>query len=111
MGNKIIIFVYISKEATSADYIRDIEKFIGNSKYPTVLIGDVNWKASQQSHPMNKFMSSKNYTQLVQESTHIHGNIIDHVYVNPSMKVMNVQVFVDPLYYISDHAALFVKIA
>ena len=110
MGNKIIIFVYISKEAISANYIKDIEKLIGNSNYPTVLIGDVNWKGIQQSHPMNKFMTSKNFTQLIQEPTHIHGNTIDHVYVNPSMKDMNVQVYVDPLYYISDHAALFVKI-
>ena len=111
IGNKIIIFVYISKEANSGDYIKDIENLIANSNYPTVLIGDVNWKATQQSHPMYKFMTSKNFTQLVQEPTHIHGNTIDHVYVNTPMKALNVQVYVEPLYYISDHVALFVKIA
>ena len=111
MGNNIIIFVYISKEALSRDYIRDIDTLIGNSNCPTVLVGDVNWKAGQQSHPMHKYMTSKNFTQLIQEPTHIHGNTIDHVYVNPPMKDMNVQVYVDPIYYICDHAALFVKIA
>ena len=110
ISKNIIIFVYISKEASSRDYIKDIDKLIGNSNYPSVLIGDVNWNADQQSHPMHKFMSSKNFTQLIQEPTNIHGNTIDHVYVNLPMKNMNVQVFVDPLYYISDHAALFVKI-
>ena len=42
ISNNIIIFVYISKEASSRDYIKDIDKLIGNSNYPSVLIGDVN---------------------------------------------------------------------
>ena len=79
------------------------------SEIPTVLIGDVNWHYMQQFHPMKKFMKERNFMQLIEKPTHIDGNTIDHVYINPKMKDLNVEIFQKPVPY-SDHYALFLKI-
>ena len=72
-------------------------------------IDDVNRHFSQQSHHMKKFMQDNNFEQLIKNTTHIGGNIIDHVYVNSQMKELNVQIFQKPVPY-SDYYALYVKI-
>ena len=108
INSKNIIFVYISKEASPEEYLKDIETLIGNSNNPTMLIGDVNWDFCKSSHKMKKFMEDKNFTQLIQHPTH-EGNLIDHVYINQQMQNLNVQTHQVPIYY-SDHHALFVKI-
>ena len=72
-------------------------------------IGFVNWHFPQQSHPMKKFMQDNYFEQLIENPTHIGGNIIDHVYVNSQMKELNVQILQKPVPY-SDHYALYVKI-
>ena len=110
LGNKFFIFVYISKTANSSEYIHDIDALLKNtSNSPTALIGDVNWHFSQLSHPMKKFMQDNYFEQLIENPTHIGGNIIDHVYVNPQMKDLNVKILQKPVPY-SDHYALYVKI-
>ena len=62
-----------------------------------------------QFHPMKKFMKERNLMQLIEKPTHIDGNIIDHVYINPKMEDLNVEIFQKPVPY-SDHYALFLKI-
>ena len=111
LDNKNFIFVYISKTANSSEYIHDIDALLKNtSNSPTALIGDVNWHFAQQSqHPMKKFMQDNKFEQLIEKPTHIGGNIIDHVYVNPQMKDLNVQTLQKPVPY-SDHYALYLKI-
>ena len=110
VDNKFFIFVYISKTANSSQYICDIEALLKNtSNSPTALIGDVNWHFSQQSHPMKKFMQDNKFEQLIEKPTHIGGNIIDHLYVNPQMKDLSVQILQKPVPY-SDHYALYLKI-
>ena len=54
-------------------------------------------------------MKERNLLQLIEKPTHINGNIIDHVYINPKMEDLNVEIFQKPVPY-SDHYALFLKI-
>ena len=109
VGGKNIIYVYISKDATPEDYMKDIDNLIhDNSNEPTVLIGDLNWDFLKSSHKMKNYMENKKFMQLIQHPTH-EGHLIDQVYVNKPMQDMNIQTHQTPLYY-SDHSALFVKI-
>ena len=110
LDKKFFIFMYISKNAKSSEYIHDIDALLKNtSNSPTALIGDVNWNYAQKSHPMKKFMQDNKFEQIIEKPTHIGGNIIDHVYVNPKMKDLSVQILQKPVPF-SDHYALYLKI-
>ena len=110
LDEKFFIFVYISKTAKSSEYIHDIDALLKNtSNSPTALIGDVNWHFAQKSHPMKKFMQDNKFEQIIERPTHIRGNIIDHVYINPKMKDLSMQILQKPVPF-SDHYALYLKI-
>ena len=104
-----IIFVYLSDSACATEYIKDFTVMIGLSKQPTIIIGDVNFDSSSDNHPFKEFMTSRDFTQLVNKPTHLGGNKIDHVYANKQMEEMGLQIHHQPCYF-SDHDKMFVAI-
>ena len=109
IDNKIIIFMYISQHPPYCCCIKDIDSLIESSSMPTILLGDVNFDYSLRSHPIKDFLLLKKFTQLIKDPTHDEGGLIDHVYVNDAMMLLDVNIFKKPVCY-SDHDEIFVRI-
>ena len=61
------------------------ELWIRNERRVAV-IGDLNIDFLDGSHKLIAYMKNRGFTQLVQKPTHIHGGLIDHIYVNEVLK-------------------------
>ena len=69
------------------------------------IMGDFNLKPNEQ---LDQVLSE--YKQLVTESTHIGGSILDHIYVKKSfLSKYNVCMFIESVFF-TDHEAVSVRI-
>ena len=99
------INVYRSKDANSQDFLNDLKDLIGdNEARPCIIIGDFNLNYHQQ--PRNNVITgieSWNFNQMIKESTHTEGGLLDHFYARnlpfDPKAVVNFS-------YFSDHAAI-----
>ena len=104
--NLDIIGAYRSQGANDKDFIEKLKKIIDTEKI-TIIGGDMN--VCMRANPENqicKSLSDFGFKQIVTESTHIDGGIIDHIYICQRGKI-GIEWMVEffPKYY-SDHDAL-----
>ena len=99
------INVYRSQDANSLDFLNDLKDLIGdNESRPCIIIGDFNWNYHQRNR--NRAITeieSWNFDQVIKESTHTEGGLIDHVYTRNLPFDPNAII---NFTYFSDHAAI-----
>ena len=85
------IFVYWSSgcnnEETS-EIMNILDSWIVNDR-PTTIMGDMNMDFSEDCK-LNKFLKKKGFCQLIMESTFETGSLIDHVYANKALTILNI---------------------
>ena len=93
----------ISRGANKANFLRDLGTLAKCMK-PCIIVGDFNIDYNgNPNEVIIKTIESCKFKQFISSSTHIHGGLIDHVYVRESSKQYDVQINF-PFY--SDHAAI-----
>ena len=96
-----IILLYISKGANLKAVVKKLKTLCTFG--PKVVIGDVNFDFTSVN-VLSNFLFSLGLTQIVNQPTHIDGNMIDHCYVSDVLKD-NTQIEYNFPYY-TDHVAL-----
>ena len=101
-----VIGIYRSQGANDKDLVEKLKKLIDERK-TTIIGGDMN--ICLRAHPDNyitKKLKELGFQQVVAESTHIDGGLIDHIYLSTNEKIVSKWI-VDyfPKYY-SDHDAV-----
>ena len=80
-----VIQLYLSKDFDWNELHQILEKWIIQDK-DVAIIGDTNINYLKKSHYFIEFLKSKNFTQLVEKSTHEDGGLLDQIYVNLSLQ-------------------------
>ena len=70
---------------------------------PQLLVGDFNFCYLDRSS--NTYLQNYNFKQLIEEPTHIEGNILDHAYLRDPNWNLQWKVMLTSKYY-TDHKAL-----
>ena len=104
--NMDMIGVYRSQGANDKDLIEKLKMIIDNEKI-TIIGGDMNVcvRANPENH-ITKSLTQIGFKQIVSESTHIEGGVIDHIYLSQNGNIglkWIIEYF--PKYY-SDHDGL-----
>ena len=74
------IFLYLKSNSFVWSEVKELlDKWIKPKK--TIIMGDMNWDWLE-THPMKTYIIKKRFSQLVEESTHDEGRLIDHAYCN-----------------------------
>merc|ERR1712240_788582 len=105
-NNMDIIGVYRSQGANNKDLIEKLKMIIDNEKF-TIIGGDMNVcvRENPENH-ITKSLTEVGFKQIVSESTHIDGGVIDHIYLSQNGNIglkWIIEYF--PKYY-SDHDGL-----
>ena len=102
-----VISVYRSKEGLINQILQELSNLIDGDK-TTMICGDFNiCYNSDGSNKLVKTLEGLGFKQLVQESTHIKGGLIDHVYLRESKTSVSVDCSLySPYYCAMDHDAL-----
>ena len=104
--NMDVIGVYRSQGANDKDLIEKLKILIDKEKI-TIIGGDMNIcvRAKPENY-ITKCLKELGFQQVVAESTHIDGGLIDHIYLSTNEKIVSKWI-VDyfPKYY-SDHDAV-----
>ena len=102
---QMLIF-YLSKGVNWGDVVEAVkELLLPKRKY--LLIGDFNFHVSE-TNKLTKYLKAKKLTQVINQSTHIGGRTIDHVYVHESLRD-SVQIELNFTYF-SDHCSICVNL-
>ena len=102
-----VINVYRSSNGKQKELIEKLQQTI-NPKKLTIISGDFNLCAREEkTNRVSKFLEEIGFSQLVKEASHIQGRIIDHVYINCTEAVIDLERY-SPYY--SDHDALLVTL-
>ena len=73
---------------------------------PLLVIGDFNFcYLATETNQTKKFFSSKQFTQIIKEPTHIEGHLLDHAYVRDVDENLKWTAKVHSKYY-TDHKGL-----
>ena len=106
-----VISVYRSKEGLINQILQELSNLIDGDK-TTMICGDFNiCYNSDGSNKLVKTLEGLGFKQLVQESTHIKGGLIDHVYLRESKTSVSVDCSLySPYYCAMDHDALLTTI-
>ena len=76
-----IIVLYRSQRGSYSDLQKYIEMMDSQAR-PLLVIGDFNFcYLTTETNQAKKFFSSKQFTQIIKEPTHIEGHLLDHAYV------------------------------
>ena len=71
-----------------------------------MIIGDFNFCYLEHSSNLTgKYLAQHDFQQLVNEPTHIEGNILDHAYVHDKRKINEYSMVLHSKYY-SDHKGI-----
>ena len=102
-----VINVYRSSTGQKKDLIEKLKQVI-NPKRLTIITGDFNLCAGEEkTNKVSVFLEQIGFSQLVDKATHIQGRIIDHIYINSTKAVLDIERY-SPYY--SDHDALLVTL-
>ena len=71
---------------------------------PQLVIGDFNYCQSS-SNPNKKFLEEHEFESLIDEPTHIEGNVLDQAYLQDRDRELTVTAFLQYKYY-TDHKAI-----
>ena len=99
----IIVNVYRSKNAPSS-FISELAELLEDTK-TNLLCGDFNFcYEEEKNHQVLKYLSDRNFKQIVQGSTHKEGRCLDQVYIRvaDSLSTKRFSTKVVGCYY-SDH--------
>ena len=96
-----VVFVYISSGCNKDEILSHFNAWI-DTAWPTAIIGDFNIDYSPEEK-VSKGLEMIGFQQLIQTSTRSpSGSLIDHIYINHSMKSLGICFQQDSTYY-SDH--------
>ena len=102
-----VINVYRSSNGKKKELIEKLQQTI-NPKKLTIITGDFNLCAREEkTNRVSMFLEEIGFSQLVKEASHIQGRIIDHIYINCTEAVIDLERY-SPYY--SDHDALLVTL-
>ena len=102
-----VINVYRSSTGQKKDLIEKLKQVI-NPKKLTIITGEFNLCAGEEkTNKVSVFLEQIGFSQLVDKATHIQGRIIDHIYINSTKAVLDIERY-SPYY--SDHDALLVTL-
>ena len=102
-----VIFVYLSNGCNKEDIFCQLEAWIENER-PTTIMGDFNIEY-QNEDKLIKSLEKIGFAQMMQESTCDTGSLIDHIYVNTALKLLNISTQRDSAFY-SDHDIITINI-
>ena len=100
-----IVVVYRSQNGNQKDLIEHL-KLIKSSDKPQLILGDFNFCYKEDSlNSTLKFLKDNEFSQLIQEATHIEGNLLDQAHVRDLRRTNKYKVELQSKYY-SDHKGL-----
>ena len=102
-----IVVIYRSQNGKHEDLVQNL-KSLRSSKKPQMIIGDFNF-CYHESNLTIKYLHNNNFDQLIQEPTHIEGNLLDQAHVRDVKRKLKYLVEVHSKYY-SDHKGLSIVI-
>ena len=104
-----LVVLYRSQNA-DLKHLAEVLETLLNKEKPVLIEGDFNFCFFENSsNPTKKFLQENEFEQLVQEPTHIEGNLIDHVHVKDRNGVDNYKTQLHSKYY-TDHKGVAVII-
>ena len=104
-GSIQVIVAYVSSNANLKAVAESLQSLL-ESRLNQVIIGDFNFD-TKENNPLTRFMTEKNWHQMVEGPTHEAGRTIDHLYASTDfMKCIELNVMFK---YYTDHAALQIK--
>ena len=98
-----IISIYRSQNGNPLEVNQKIEHMIKRGK-PQLIIGDFNYCQSS-SNPNKKYLEENKFESLIDEPTHIEGNVLDQAYLQDRDKKLLVTAGLQCKYY-TDHKAI-----
>ena len=91
-------------------HLQDILETLLDSEKPLFVVGDFNFCfIGNSSNPTKKYFHDKFFNQLVQEPTHIEGNLLDHAYMRDTKRINEYKTELHSKYY-SDHKGVAILI-
>ena len=101
-----VIKVYRSEQGNLAELIEHIKKLI-TPGMTTIVWGDFNicYKSNKQNK-VTQWLEDNEFTQLMDEATHIKGRHLDHIYFRPSSSILKKPSIYRYSPYYSDHDAI-----
>ena len=100
-----IVVIYRSQSGNLTELKELIEELIDGEKAELIL-GDFNFCfISNPSNPVTNFFEQNNFLQLIQEPTHIEGNLIDQAHLRDTKQDIEFSSELHSKYY-TDHNAL-----
>ena len=102
-----VIFVYLSAGCNKEEIFSQLESWIERER-PTTIIGDFNIEY-QNEDKLIKSLEKIGFTQMMQESTCDTGSLIDHIYVNTALKLLDISTQRESAFY-SDHDIITINI-
>ena len=104
-GDLDIISIYHSHHGNFGVLNQKIEGLLDKDK-PQLLAGDFNFcHLSSSSNPTRRYLRKHNFEQLIQEPTHIEGNILDQAHLRDIGGHLNCTVQLHSKYF-TDHKGL-----
>ena len=102
-----IVVIYRSQNGNHEDLVKNL-KSLRSRKGPQMIIGDFNFCYHENNSTL-KYLHNNNFNQLIQEPTHIEGNLLDQAHVRDVKRKFKYLVEVQSKYY-SDHKGLSIVI-
>ena len=96
-----VIFLYLSEGFEWIQLKKLLDLWIIDDRQVAV-IGDTNIDYTTSSHKFIPYMESRNFTQIIQQPTHVLGGLIDQVFVNAPLLQKEPKITQRSVYY-SDH--------
>ena len=98
-----IISIYRSQNGNPFEVNKRIEDMMILGK-PQLVIGDFN-DSQSSSNPNKKYLEENEFESLIDEPTHIEGNVLDQAYLQDRDKKLTVTAGLQCKYY-TDHKAI-----
>jgi exonuclease III len=104
-----LVVLYRSQNGDQNHLTLILEKLLDSEK-PLLVVGDFNFCfMGNSSTPTKKYFHENHFQQLVQEPTHIEGNLLDHAYMRDMKRVNKYKTEVHSKYY-TDHKGVAILI-
>ena len=104
-----LVVLYRSQNADLKNLAQLLETLMVREK-PLLIVGDFNFCfLENSSNPTKKLLNENSFAQLVQEPTHIEGNLLDHAHVKDPKGVNKYKTQLHSKYY-TDHKGVAVMI-
>ena len=103
--NLDVVTLYKSQEGSEENLIKAIHQMT-EGKRPILVIGDFNISYLGTSENLTKnYMNENNFKQMINEPTHIEGNLLDQAHVRDNSGTLECTTHIQSKYY-SDHRSL-----